>query len=191
MEREMEHIVIVDENDNLIGEEDKERCHDGNGILHRGFLAMVFNRQGELFLTRRSEGKRLWPGFWDGTVASHVINGEDYVLASKRRLAQEIGLSADSIKYLFKFQYYVRFGKIGSENEICAVTIVDNIDTDKLSINREEISAVKTISMQALMEELTRNKEIYTPWLILAVENMRQRGLFSPESSSSFFSCVG
>lgn len=39
----MEHIVIIDEKDNCIGEEEKEKCHDGNGILHRGFLAMVFN----------------------------------------------------------------------------------------------------------------------------------------------------
>ncbi len=186
----MEHIVIVDEDDNLIGEEDKERCHDGNGILHRGFLSMVFNRRGELLLTRRSEGKRLWPGFWDGTVASHVIAGEDYVRATKRRLGQEIGLSADGIKYLFKFQYYVRYGEIGSENEICAVTIVDNIDTDKLSINREEISTVKTMSLQALMEDLAKNKEMYTPWLILAMENMHQRGLFSPEGSSMLSSCV-
>ncbi len=36
----MEQIVIVDENDNYIGEEEKEKCHDGSGILHRGFLAM-------------------------------------------------------------------------------------------------------------------------------------------------------
>ena len=186
----MEPIVIVDENDNLIGEEDKERCHDGNGILHRGFLSMVFNRGGELLLTRRSEGKRLWPGFWDGTVASHVVKGEDYVRASKRRLVQEIGLSTDSIKYLFKFQYYVRYGEIGSENEICAVTIVDNIDMDKLSINREEISTVRTISLKALMEEAAQNREIYTPWLVLAMENMHKRGLVSPESSSMFFSWV-
>ena len=41
----MQQIVIVDEDDNLIGEEEKEKCHDGNGILHRGFLVMIFNKR--------------------------------------------------------------------------------------------------------------------------------------------------
>ncbi len=86
----MENIVVVDDNDNLIGEEEKEKCHNGNGILHRGFLVMVFNRDGELFLTRRSEEKPLWPGYWDGTVASHVWRGEDYVHASRRRLVPSL-----------------------------------------------------------------------------------------------------
>jgi len=55
----MEHIIIIDEDDNYIGEEDKEKCHDGNGILHRGFLAMVFNNAGELLLAQRSGGSDL------------------------------------------------------------------------------------------------------------------------------------
>jgi hypothetical protein len=79
-------IIVVDEDDNVIGEEDKEKCHDGDGILHRAFLAMVFNRAGELLLTRRSMSKKLWPQYWDGTVASHTVRGEDYEQASRRRL---------------------------------------------------------------------------------------------------------
>jgi len=112
----VEHIVIVDENDNYVGEEEKGKCHDGKGILHRGFLIMVFNKTGELLLARRSNKKRLWPGFWDGTVASHVIEEEDYIQASKRRLLQEIGVSTDKLKYLFKFRYHIGYKDIGSEN---------------------------------------------------------------------------
>ena len=100
----MGNIVIVDEHDDLIGEEERDKCHEGDGILHRGFLVMVFNNMGELLLTRRSEQKRLWPGFWDGTVASHVLRGESYVEASKRRLVEEIGLAEDKVDYLFKFR---------------------------------------------------------------------------------------
>jgi isopentenyl-diphosphate delta-isomerase len=176
----VEHIVIVDETDNYIGEEEKEKCHDGNGILHRGFLVMVFNSRGELLLCRRSNKKRLWPGFWDGTVASHVINGEDYIQASKRRLFQEIGLSTENIKYLFKFRYHVRYKNIGSENEICGVTMVDDIDTVRMFLNNEEISAIKTIALPMLMEDVNKNKNLYTPWLILAIEYMKKQKLFWP-----------
>jgi isopentenyl-diphosphate delta-isomerase len=173
--REKQQIVIVDENDNFIGEEEKEKCHDGNGILHRGFLVMVFNKTGELLLTQRSERKKLWPGFWDGTIASHVVKGEDYIQASKRRLAQEIGLITNNVKYLFKFRYYIRYKNIGAENEICGVTMVDGIDTDKIFPDSKEISDIKFISTRVLIDDFRKNENKYTPWLILAVGHMNKR----------------
>jgi isopentenyl-diphosphate delta-isomerase len=168
----VEYIVIVDKGDNFIGVEEKERCHDGDGILHRGFLAMVINDSGELLLTRRSDRKRLWPGFWDCTVASHVIKGEDYIQASRRRLSQEIGLTAGDIKYMFKFHYHIRYKDLGSENEICAVTLVNGIDAGGVSVNKDEISAVETITMESLMKDVKKNKRKYTPWLIKAMEHI-------------------
>ena len=174
MREKIEHIVIVDENDNFLGEEEKEKCHSGDGILHRGFLVMVFNDAGELLLARRSERKKLWPGFWDGTVASHVARGEDYKQASRRRLAQEIGLITDDIKYLFKFHYKVRYKNTGIENEICAVMMVNGINKEKVFPSRSEISDIKTIAPQTLMNDFLRDRNKYTPWLILALEHMNK-----------------
>ncbi len=173
----MQHIVIVDEEDNVIGEEDKEKCHDGDGILHRAFLTMVFNNSGELILARRGEGKRLWPGFWDGTVASHVIKDESYEQASQRRLKQEIGIETDTVHYLFKFRYKAGYGNIGTEHEICAVTAVSGIDTGSLSPDSDEISDIRTISLHALMDDLGKNWNSYTPWLILALEHINAQSI--------------
>jgi isopentenyl-diphosphate delta-isomerase len=170
----MQQIVIVDENDNFIGEEEKEKCHDGSGILHRGFLVMIFNNKGELLLARRSKKKRLWPGFWDGTIASHVVKGEDYVQASKRRLAEEIGLININVKYLFKFRYFVRYKNIGAENEICGVIMVNGIDTGRIFPDSNEISDIKFISTQVLIEDFKKNGNEYTPWLILAMNHMNK-----------------
>ena len=176
----MERIVIVDEDDNYIGEEEKGKCHEGNGILHRAILVMVLNEAGELLLAQRSEEKLLWPGYWDGTVASHVWKGEDWIQASKRRLVQEIGLETDKIKYLFKFRYHVKYKTIGAENEICAVMLVEDVETDKIFPRREEISALKTMTPNALTEDISNNKNLYTPWLILAIEYMNRQRLVFP-----------
>ena len=138
---------------------------------------MVLNRDGELLLARRSEEKRLWPGFWDGTVASHVAAGEDYFTASKRRLIQEIGLSTDGIKYLFKFQYHARYKDIGSESEICAVTLVGGVDLMTIFPSSDEITSIRGINLLALMEDVVRNPGVYTPWLILTLEHMNEQGL--------------
>jgi isopentenyl-diphosphate delta-isomerase len=173
----MEHILIVDENDNLIGEEEKGKCHEGDGILHRAILVMVFNRKRELLLARRSKKKRLWPGFWDGTVASHVFKEENYEQASKRRLSQEIGLITDNIEYLFKFRYKAEYKNVGAENEICAVVAVNNTDGAKLSPNPNEVSEMKSMDLRAFMDDLKENKNRYTPWLMFAVEHMIERQL--------------
>jgi isopentenyl-diphosphate delta-isomerase len=167
-----ERIVIVDEDDTIIGDEEKEKCHDGDGILHRGFLVMVFNHKGELLLGRRSNGKRLWPGFWDGTVASHVLTGEGYEQAAKRRLIQEIGLKVTHLRFLFKFQYKVRYKDVGTENEICAVATVEGVDTEGLVPDPGEISDMRAVPPQVLREGLSDSRIQYTPWLILAMEHM-------------------
>jgi isopentenyl-diphosphate delta-isomerase len=171
----MEHIVIVDNDDNFIGEEEKGKCHDGDGILHRGFLVTVFNNKGELLLTQRSEKKRLWPGYWDGTVASHVMRGEDYLKASRRRLEEEVELTTDNIKYLFKFHYKAFYKNMGTEHEICAVTMVKDVNINRLLLNSDEISGIKSISPQMLMKEFKNNGNKYTPWLILAIKNMSKQ----------------
>jgi isopentenyl-diphosphate delta-isomerase len=178
----VEKIAIVDGDDSLIGEEEKDRCHDADGILHRGFLVMVTGGDGELLLAQRSMKKRLWPGFWDGTVASHVGAGEDYVRASERRLVQELRLSADNIEYLFKFRYHAKYRDIGSEKEICAVTLAGGVDFQAIFPVSDEITAVRTVTQEELIEDIERNPGAYTPWLILAMKHMNERGLALPGS---------
>jgi isopentenyl-diphosphate Delta-isomerase len=175
--RESERIVIVDENDNAIGEEDKGKCHDGAGILHRAFLAMVFGKSGELLLSRRSERKKLWPGYWDGTIASHLFKGEDYQQATKRRLREELGLTATVIKYAFKFHYKIGYENIGTEHEICAVTIVDSVDFKSITPNNDEISEIRSIDPRRLQEEFGRQKHHYVPWLILAFSHIEGQSI--------------
>ena len=47
-----EYVILVDQNDNPIGKEDKVKCHLPNGKLHRAFSALVFNGEGKLLLTK-------------------------------------------------------------------------------------------------------------------------------------------
>lgn len=173
--RKSEQIVVVDEHDVVLGTEEKDRCHDGEGILHRGFLAMIFDATGALLLTRRSAEKRLWPGYWDGSVASHVLEGEDYVQASRRRLREELGIDAPGIEYSFKFRYKVGYGSAGTEHEICAVTIARGIPLTALSADEREISEVRSVDLKALIEQVRSSPDGYTPWLVLALDHISER----------------
>ena len=52
-----EYVILVDQDDNPIGKEEKVKCHLPNGKLHRAFTALIFNGEGKLLLTKRSESK--------------------------------------------------------------------------------------------------------------------------------------
>ena len=113
-----EFVILVDENDNPIGTEEKVKCHLPDGKLHRAFTALLFDTDGKLVLTRRAKEKMLWPGDWDGTFASHPRESETYVSSGERRMPEELGVE-EKLDYLHKFEYHVPYKDIGSENEIC------------------------------------------------------------------------
>lgn len=158
----------MDKNDNPIGLEEKTKCHLPNGKLHRAFTALLFDKEGKLVLTRRSPSKMLWPGDWDGTVASHPRKNETYISSAERRMPEEIGISC-KFDYLFKFEYHVPYKNIGSENEICGTLLGLIENSSKFNLVEDEISEIKWISPKQLMDELQKNPEIYCPWMIIAL----------------------
>lgn len=163
-----EFLVIVDKMDNVIGEEEKEKCHHGSGILHRAFLVMAFNKKNELMLAKRSKTKKLWPHFWDGTVASHIYMGESYESCAKQRLLYEIGTNCKKIEFLFKFLYKTNYINIGSENEICSVYYTKNFNEKDIFINKNEISEFKFSDIQKLKSDTKIYYQNYTPWFLIA-----------------------
>jgi len=163
-----EYVILVDQNDNPIGKEEKVKCHLPNGKLHRAFSALIFNGEGKLLLTKRSEGKMLWPNNWDGTVASHPRESETYVSSAERRMPEEIGIDC-KVSYVNKFEYHVPYKDIGSENEICGTLIGAKDSFDKSSLIKDEISEIKWISPDELKNELEQNRDAYCPWMAIAL----------------------
>ena len=163
-----EYVILVDQNDNPIGKEDKVKCHLPNGKLHRAFSALVFNGEGKLLLTKRSESKMLWPNDWDGTVASHPRESETYVSSAERRMPEEIGIGC-KVSYVNKFEYHVPYKDIGSENEICG-TLIGTIDSfDNSRLIKDEISDIKWINPDELKNEFEQNRDAYCPWMAIAL----------------------
>ena len=163
-----EFVILVDENDNPIGLEEKVKCHLPNGKLHRAFTALLFDKHGRLVLTKRSASKMLWPRDWDGTVASHPRENETYVSSAERRIPEEIGMTC-KFDYLFKFEYHVPYKKIGSENEICGTLIAEIDDESNFKLVKDEISEVKMVTPDELSNELKNNSKNYCPWMIIAL----------------------
>ncbi len=164
-----EYLILVDEKDNPIGTEEKVKCHLPNGILHRAFTALIFDKNGRLVLTKRAKDKMLWPADWDGTIASHPRESETYVSSGERRMPEELGIQC-KLDYLFKFEYHVPYKNVGSENEICGTLLGIVDDSSQFRQIKGEIDEIKWISAKDLLSELKTNPKIYCPWMIIALE---------------------
>jgi len=179
MKRNEEILILVDENDNQLGTETREKCHLGEGLRHRAYVVFLFHR-GRLLLQQRSKLKLLWPSYWDVSFTSHVYPGESYLQAAVRKGLQELGARFGGLEDVYSFVYKVPFGKY-CENEFCRL-LVGQFD-GAITPNPLEIMATKYLSLSELQRELKEKPGSYTPWLKLAFD-----GFLKTELSKTLFS---
>ena len=60
----------------------------------------IFDREGNLYLQKRSMEKDLLPGYWDTAVGGHVTYGEQVLEALFREAGEELGLQAFNPNFL-------------------------------------------------------------------------------------------
>lgn len=165
-----EPLILVDENDQVLGYDSKVACHRGSGQLHRAFSVFIFNRRNELLLQQRSAAKPLWPLFWSNSCCSHPRRGESNNQSARRRLREELHVAARP-EFLYQFRYHVPFGDIGSEHELCSVYVA-RWDAP-IEFNATEVAACCFLSPATLDRELAEHPERYTPWLKLEWPRLR------------------
>jgi isopentenyl-diphosphate delta-isomerase len=168
---ENEKLILVDEHDNEIGNLSKDKCHDGQGHLHRAFSLFIFNRDGEVLLQQRSGQKRLWPMYWSNACCSHPRQGEEMSEAINRRLKQELGMTSE-LEFLFKFIYQAQYDEGGSEHELCWVYL--GRSADDIVVNANEIADWRYVSVDELNHELTSDPGSFTPWMKLEWQRIQE-----------------
>ncbi len=164
-----ERVVLVDENDNEIGTEEKLKAHENGGKLHRAFSIFVFNSRGELMLQKRARSKYHFGGMWTNTCCSHPRPGEPLMETARRKLRQEMGFETD-LKELFTFTYRATSENGLTEHELDHV-LTGRFDGDP-EPNPEEAEGWKWTSLDELAEDVKENPDRYTPWFRIALERV-------------------
>jgi isopentenyl-diphosphate delta-isomerase type 1 len=126
---------IVDEQDRVIGQAPRSRCHGDPSLIHRVAHVLVFNPVGGLLLQKRSMRKDIQPGRWDTSVGGHLDPGESYLEAARREMKEELGVSGVPLTFLYRSK--IR-NKIESENVATYLTVFRG----KIQFNPEEIESV-------------------------------------------------
>jgi len=166
----MESVILVDSEDNVIGEMDKMQAHL-LGTLHRAFSVFIFNSKGELLLQQRAVDKYHSGGKWTNTCCSHPRMGEDTLIAAHRRLKEEMGMECE-LEYAFKFTYNSEISRGLFEHELDHVYFGKS---DELPFPEPaEVLSYKYMAMNLLEQELEGNPENYTEWLKICFQLVKE-----------------
>jgi 8-oxo-dGTP pyrophosphatase MutT (NUDIX family) len=68
------------------------------GRYHLVVDLLVLHEDGTYLLTKRSDIKDIYPGYWEASAGGSAIKGEEPLEAAKRELFEETGLTPDSLE---------------------------------------------------------------------------------------------
>ncbi len=153
-------IPLVNSEDEIIGHQEKLSVHE-EGLLHRAFSILVFNKNRELLIHRRAYGKYHSPGLWTNTCCGHPNQDESMEMAVNRRLEEEMGISC-TLNFAFKFHYLAHFDNGLIENEIDHV-YVGQFD-DAFIVNPDEVAEWMWILPEKIKLDMEINPDNYTYW---------------------------
>jgi isopentenyl-diphosphate delta-isomerase len=165
-------VVVVDGDDNEQGTANRLEAHTGDGIRHRAFTALLFDEDDNILLAQRSPDKRLWDTHWDGTVASHPEQGQSQLDATRQRLREELGVTADQyddLRVTDRFEYKRYYLNDGVEYEVCAVLQATLVDTS-LDPDPEEVAGLMWAPYERLYEHPRWYRQLrLCPWFEIAM----------------------
>jgi isopentenyldiphosphate isomerase len=100
MSNPLEMLEIVDENDNVIGLETREKVHR-EGLLHREIHIWFVTPNGDMVFQHRAKDKDTYPDKLDATVGGHVEPGMSYEETAIKECKEETEIDIDPSKLLF------------------------------------------------------------------------------------------
>lgn len=166
----MEKVILVDDEDNKIGEAEKLEAHK-KGKLHRAVSVFIFNSRDELLIHQRNSEKYHSGGLWTNTCCTHPRPGEETEETAKRRLKEEMGIEC-SLEKMFSFIYKKSFDNGLTEHELDHV-FVGKCDSDP-SPDKEEVQDWKWVKKEDLKKDISENPGRYTHWFKLIISRVWQ-----------------
>jgi len=164
-----DYVILVDEQDNQLGTMEKLQAHV-EAKLHRAISVFIFNSNKELLLQKRAANKYHSASLWTNTCCSHPKPNENTANAAKRRLKEEMGIDCN-LQAAFNFTYLAKLENDITEHEFDHVFFgfTDDIPT----LNLEEASNYKYLSLDEIKNQLEKNPEQFTVWFTLIFERVK------------------
>lgn len=142
-----ELLEVVNEKGEIIKPLPRSEIHGNPSLIHRVVHVLVFNKDGGLFLQKRSMNKDVAPGKWDTSVGGHVNSGETLNKAVKREMKEEIGITTCEMRFLYT---YIHSNPYETELVYTYSCVYDG----EICFNKEEIDEVRAWSIKEIKENI-------------------------------------
>ena len=154
-----ELLDVVNEHDQVIGVINRAETKFMSTRYTRIVLAFVLNKDGKLGLFRRTPHKAVSP-LHLALVGGCVQSGEDYDLAIKREIAEEININVDDhgfslLGYHNPHEGWVNDFGIGYYKKIYQVTLNGS---DNVPFNPEDFCELMWLSPQEILQRASSDK---------------------------------
>lgn len=155
-----EMVPVVEENGLVIGQATRQSVHDGSKLMHPVIHLHIINREGCLYIQKRSMKKDLLPGRWDTAVGGHVVYGETLEEALYREASEELGFRDFNPIFLKSYIW-----ESAREKELVSV-----------------FATVGNFTLKPDNDEVTEGRY----WNMSEIESNLARGLFTPNFEQEF-----
>ena len=164
--------TIVDESDNVIGQELKSKCHKEK-ILHRGSNIFVFSDKSlnKIFLQKRSLRKKLNPGQLC-TPGGHIQVGESYLDGAKREFFEEMLNSKIGNKNL-EFEKLFKLKKF-TDNDYEFMTLFRTVCSGPFSFDSLEVESGFFEDINETLKKIEIKPENYTGTTVLLLKEYKK-----------------
>jgi isopentenyl-diphosphate delta-isomerase len=136
---------------------------DWRGVVH----VWIINSSGELLVQQRA-AKGAWDGLWDVSLGGTISAGETPEQAAVRELAEELGLTVghNDLRKLGTWNVRKNIPEKDQESKEFSHDFLlrRDLDTEKLSLQKEEVSQVAWRSLND-MKDVIRDDNLYKSWV--------------------------
>lgn len=154
-----EYFDVLDEKGNYTGKKElRDKCHK-EGLWHKAVVVFVINSKNQVLLQKRSASKKMWPNTWDVTAGGHVLAGEFGFESIIREAKEELGidLEKNDITFIGSSLSVNIKGDITNKHYNEYYIANKDLDETKLELQTEEVSEVKWIDKNEIIERIQNN----------------------------------
>lgn len=134
------------------------------GIRHKAVSVFV-TQERRVLIQQRAAGKYHTPLLWANTCCTHPRWDEDPSACAIRRLREELGITGLYPAFADRVEYRADVGGGLIEHEVVDIFIAEAPETMTITLNPDEVEAVRWVDLYDLAAEVARSPEHFTPWL--------------------------
>ena len=155
-----EVMVLVDDDDNIVGTGEKLETHR-RGALHRAFSVIIWDSAGRLLLQKRSVCKYHSGGLWTNACCGHPRPDEDITAAASRRLEEEMGFTSP-LEGLGTIRYWAELDHGMIEHEM--VHVFRGLYDGAVAPDPEEAEGYQWSSLEDVRADVAAAPERFSVW---------------------------